>query len=105
MPTAPVLTPEMRIEAHARSLELRRERAHIKGWIAELPTDVRRFKRAFMHFPEAQGMKVVDLLMALPGVGATKAARLLEAAGIPEKNTVRACGPKQKERLFALIQK
>jgi hypothetical protein len=52
----------------------------------------------------AQGMKVYDLLVSLPGIARAKALRLLLIAGIPERNTVRACGPRQRERLFAAVR-
>jgi len=51
----------------------------------------------------AQGMRVYDLLVSLPGVARSRALRLLLAAGIPERNTVRACGPKQQSRLFEAV--
>lgn len=99
MPQAPTLSADQRRAAYERSLELRRNRAELKQSLAagELTLD-----SAWRLWPEiTAGMKVCDLLTALPGVGPAKAKALLEKAGIPEKNTVRACGPRQTEKLFA----
>lgn len=84
-----------------KSLALRRTRARIKAGLRTIPDDICLAWR--MH--EAQGMKVYDLLTALPGIGKAKALALLEQAGIPEKNTVRACGPKQTQKLFEALSK
>lgn len=95
----PKLTIEQRREAAAKSLQLRRDRAALKRWIAEGLVPL---SEAWTH-DWTQGMKVYDLLVSLPGVGHRTAAKLLKTAGIPEKNTVRGCGPRQTERLFAAL--
>jgi hypothetical protein len=98
----PELTAEQRREAHAKSLAVRRQRAGIKNALAVTPEI---FELIYLAAPAAKGMKVIDLLMALPGIGMRKSLALLQQAGIPSHNTVRACGPKQTERLFALLDK
>lgn len=103
MPTPPPLSDEQRRAAYEKALELRRERAAMKRDIKTL--GVGHFWACMNHAVEAQGMKVYDLLTALPGVGPKTAKTWLEKAGIPEKNTVRACGPKQTERLFGLLNR
>lgn len=98
MPQPPALSAAQRHEGYLRSLEVRRARAALRAELKEgLP-----FTAAW-HRPEAQTMKVVDLLMALPGVGLYKARKLMERAKIPPKNTVRACGAGQAARLFKLV--
>jgi hypothetical protein len=94
----PELTAEQRREAHAKSLAVRQARAEIKRKIAHHCTIAYAWTQ-----DAAQGMKVIDLLCALPGIGMRKSLALLQQAGIPSHNTVRACGPKQTERLFALL--
>lgn len=96
----PVLSPESRKLAFQKSLELRQDRKLVK---AMLNGNAMAIGFAW-SLDVAKGMKVIDLLMALPAIGKTKAERLLEEAGIPIKNTVRACGPRQTERLFALLK-
>lgn len=99
--TTPELTKEQRREGFERALRLRRARADLKAVLTAGDAVL----EAAWEQPVAQGMKVVDLLRALPGIGDVKAAQLLEAAGIPEKNTVRACGKRQTDRLFEALKK
>jgi hypothetical protein len=101
----PELTAEQRREAHAKSLAVRQARAEIKRMLAELPEPHKALCVLWENDDAAQGMKVIDLLCALPGIGMRKSLALLQQAGIPSHNTVRACGPKQTERLFALLDK
>jgi len=113
MPPVPELTADLRRQAHEKSLKLRIRRAYLKAWItkpeAVLPAGQEFLARSSDRFAaawdmtEAQGMKVYDLLRALPRVGPATAASLLEQAGIPRGNTVRKCGPRQRERLFQLL--
>lgn len=100
LPTPPVLDRSARLEGHRKALELRRFRATIKEDIANGGAW---WVKVAWNYPAAQGMKVYTLLRALPYVGPKKADALLAQAGIPRSNTVRACGPKQRERLFAAL--
>jgi hypothetical protein len=99
----PQLSAEQRRLAFERSLELRRQRSNLKYSLADKVYGKARLIAAFGE-ECAQGMKVIDLLASLHAVGPLKAERYLELAGIPLKNTVRACGPKQRERLFNLLR-
>jgi hypothetical protein len=101
----PELTAEQRREAHAKSLAVRQKRAQVKRFIKETRLPAHLSLPAIWNMPALQGMKVIDLLCALPGIGMRKSLALLQQAGIPSHNTVRACGPKQTERLFALLDK
>lgn len=103
MPVAPTLTDEQRKQAAQRSLELRQARAKLKGYLATGQDRPLPAIENVWRLPIVDGMKVYDLLVSLPGIGRAKALKILAAAKIPEKNTVRACGPKQRERLFALL--
>ena len=107
MPQPPELTAERRQAGLQRSLELRRQRAELKQWLAGDVCNRPLFERTRVAFAKdyAQGMKVYNLVRALPGIGNARALSLLDAAGISVKTTVRACGPKQRERLFALLNK
>ena len=100
----PTLTTEQRALARERSLELRRTRADIKAWIGEAESAMR--LALAWQFPAAQGMKVYDLLRAVPSLGHAKATALLASARINERRTVKATGDRQRDRLFeALIEK
>jgi hypothetical protein len=98
--TAPVLTTEQRQAGQAKSLETRKARQMLK---------LRLMKgdrlSAVLDEPAAATMKVMDLLMAIPHIGLRRAQKILATAGIPEHNTVRACGYKQRERLLEAVKR
>ena len=100
MPTPPAVTQEQRRAGYEAALELRRLRRDLKRM---LERDVLNVDEA-IEWPEAQGMKVIDLLRALPGVGQKTAAALLAEAGIPQNNTVRQCGKNQLPRLIEVLK-
>lgn len=106
MPVAPVLSQEQRRAAYDLALELRRQRAELKRWVSgEGPGPEWATFRLMDAFTEerAQGMKVIDLLTSLPGVGRARALALLEAAGMDDRKTVRGCGLRQREKLFGAL--
>lgn len=105
MPTPPALTDEQRRAAYEKALELRRNRAALKDQIGASTSPRATVIGVVFDFDIVQGMKVYDLLTALPGVGPKTARRWLATAGIATKNTVRACGPRQVERLFDLLNR
>jgi hypothetical protein len=100
VPTPPPLSKEQRRAAYEKALELRRQRAEVKYNLAGYFWTLESAWTA----PATQGMKVFDLLTALPGIGKARAAAMMAEAKIPLKNTVRACGPKQTERLFSQLR-
>lgn len=114
-PTPPELSRQKRLEGHAKSLELRRDRRELKRHLSKSTSPHATLLSVAFDFDIAQGMKVYDLLLALPYIGPKKADALLLAAGIvggakgheypDRRKTVRACGPKQRERLFGLLQR
>lgn len=95
MKSVPTLTDQQRADARVKSLEVRRRRAAVK----QLLRDGYSLQRAVTH-PDGRGMRVLSLLMAIPGVGRATAERLMSAAGIPAGHTVARCGPRQLERLI-----
>lgn len=98
MPTPPLLTQEQRRAAYERSLELRQARARLKELIKTgSPLE------CALLLEVAQGMRVMDLLLTLPGIGQAKARGLLAQAGITESKTVKGLGRHQVARLLALL--
>lgn len=100
MPTPPALTNEQRRQAYEKALELRQRRSKVKQGLRRGDIDL----GDAWGLSFVQGMKVYDLLVALPGIARARALKILAAAGIAENKTVRACGPKQRERLFSALR-
>lgn len=95
----PELDQEKRRAGREASLDLRRKRAALKD-------NLRRGRITFVQAfdsPEAQGMKLLDLLTSIPRVGPVKAAKLMGYAGINTRNTVSKVGHKQREALLDAI--
>lgn len=107
----PALTPELRAKAFNRSLEIRQQRSRFKARLGTLDRSmalkvlVVALSNTTSRTEVFAGSRVYDLLRAVQGVGPKKAERWLSAAGIPLKNTVRACGPKQTAALIAQLDK
>jgi ABC-type hemin transport system substrate-binding protein len=100
MTDLPVLDDSQRQPGAAKSLALRQARAAIKAQLAAEPS----WFPAVLFIDEAAGMKVYDLLRAIPGVAKTRAQAILKMAGIDQTRTVRALGPKQIDRLIAQLR-
>ncbi|NQU36641.1 MAG: 30S ribosomal protein S13 [Actinobacteria bacterium] len=95
----PELTPAQRADAGARATEARRVRAALR---ADLKSGRLRVSDVIIraHSDEAIAkLKVVALLEALPGVGKTKAAAIMEKNAIALSRRVRGLGPHQREAL------
>ena len=99
VPTAPALTDQQRKEGYEHALRLRRQRAEMKAQVARGELTV----QEVIADPVGVGMKVSELLGAIPGVGAATVRRWMGEARIPPKNSVKQCGPRQIERLLRLI--
>lgn len=99
---APQLTDEQRLSGAAKSLEVRKLRADIKQWLTEGGLNLRRDRLELaLQFPATQGMRVRQLLLALPGIGPNRAAKILDHAGIKPASTVRSMGHNQRAALLA----
>lgn len=99
MTELPDLDDDQRLAGAAVSLMLRQNRALLKVQLefGELSLN------DALKSPAAAGMKVTQLLQALPYIGPARAGRLLAAAGIPPATTVRALGPRQTEALVRVL--
>lgn len=101
MSTPPILTAEQRREAYEKALKLRQERSAIKEAVRSGETS---FQDAWLH-DAVRGMKVLDLLTSVPGVATARGVKFMADAGIQAGKSVRSCGPRQTEKLLALVQK
>jgi hypothetical protein len=97
----PKLNHGQRLAGATASLELRRLRADIKQWLGAAALDKRRaFLYQALELEACQGMKVRALLMALPGIGKFRAAKILQAAKVPSNASVRSMGWRQREAVL-----
>jgi hypothetical protein len=48
-------------------------------------------------------MRAIDLIAALPAIGAVKAKRIMRAAAIAQSRRIRGLGPKQRAELFRAL--
>ncbi len=99
----PVLTAEQRSEALEKAAEARRIRAGVKKELkaGELKlSDV--IKRAESDEIIAK-LRVNSFLESLPGIGAAKAARIMDDARISPTRRVGGLGPHQREALISVV--
>lgn len=98
MNEVPKLTDEQRAAAMNRAAEVRRERAVLKA----------RVKAGMLPLAEAmgeecaKGMRVIQLLQSVPGVGRIRAERMMKDFGIAPNRKVGGLGCRQREHLLSL---
>ena len=98
MNDVPKLTDEQRSAALNRAAEIRRERAALKA----------RVKAGMLPLAEAmeedcaKGMRVIQLLQSVPGVGRIRAERMMKDFGIATNRKVGGLGCRQREHLLAV---
>lgn len=97
----PELTAAQRLAGYNRSLALRQARAELKKDLRDGKLQL----REVLGWDWVKGMKVHDLLRALPGIGAKKATAILDRCLINQANTVGRCSQKQLERLVSQVSK
>ncbi len=97
----PSLTPEQREQALAKAAEARRARSEM---LAALKSGQTSLAEVLDSTDEvAKKTKVLQVLKALPGVGAVKAAALMEQAGVDEKRRVGGLGEQQRRKLLDAV--
>jgi len=106
--TTPELSNSQRLGAAAKSLQVRQGRAALLLWVSgDGPGPAwpaLRFADA-LSSDVSQGMRVLRLLLALPGIGPVKARRMLLRAGIDPSRTVRRLGANQRAALLDEVAK
>lgn len=99
----PKLTAEQRNAALAKAAEARRVRAEMKELLRTgsltLPEVLERAETDEI----IAGTKVYAVLVALPGLGKVKAARVMEELGIAENRRLRGLGSRQKAALLEMF--
>jgi hypothetical protein len=101
-PQAPGRSPEERKEALARANEIRFARAALKKQIKAGQADVADLLQDPPPF--LASMKVLDLMIARPYMGQTRALPLLQQATISPRKTVGGISRRQREELVTLLR-
>jgi hypothetical protein len=95
---------EQRQHALLRANEIRTYRAEKKKQVkaGELPADW--FLAQGPHDPQLRSMKVEAALVSIPGMGRTKAAGILRAAGVSPSKTLGGISEPAWERLYIVLE-
>ena len=96
----PTLTPEQRADALAKAAEARKARSELLASIKSGKQTIASVLNRAKDDDTVGKTKVVALLKAVPGVGAVKAAALLEAAGIDPDRRAAGLGDRQRAALI-----
>ena len=99
MTELPLLDNDQRTAGYEASLRLRRAQADLKSALKYGAVD---FGTAWFS-ETAQGMKVYQLLKAMPRMGPRRAASVMKLAGIPADRRVRGVGPVQFSKLLKYL--
>lgn len=96
-------------QARLRATEARRSRRDLRRQLAAgdvtLPDVIRRTKEGTIADVDAVlNMRVVDLVMATPRIGAQRATRLMDTAGIAHNRRMRGLGRHQAVALIAAYE-
>jgi S13-like protein len=96
----PTLTPEQRAAALAKAAEARKARSELLATIKSGKQTIASVLNRAKDDDTVGKTKVVALLKAVPGVGAVKAAALLEQAGIDPSRRAKGLGDRQRTMLI-----
>jgi transposase len=99
----PVLTAEQRGEALRKAQEARAARKLLLEQVKSGEVTVAQVLDQGKSDPLVGKTKVLAVVMALPGIGATRAAALLSDAGIAESRRVAGVGSKQHAALIKAL--
>jgi hypothetical protein len=97
---APVLTDEQRTAALAKAAEVRKARSELLAAVKAGEIDVPAVLEKAETDEGVKKTKVSALIKALPGVGAVKAAKLLEQLSIPDTRRIGGLGANQRQALL-----
>ena len=96
----PTLTPEQRADALAKAAEARKARSELLASIKAGKQTISSVLQRAKEDKTVGKTKVSALLKAVPGVGAVKAAALLEQAGIDPDRRAAGLGERQRAALI-----
>lgn len=99
--TLPTLTLEQRRAALAKAAAARQVRADLKTRLKTSRVDLADVLRDARADDAVAKLRAVDLLQAMPGVGAVRADEIMQRLGIAPSRRLRGLGPKQQAALLA----
>ena len=99
--TPPKLTANQRELARAAALRTRQERSRIKASVRQGRTALADVLQS--PDPHVQGMRVRDVLLAVPRIGPIRCAQIMEQIGIAETRRVRGLSDRQREALASAL--
>ena len=95
----PTITPEQRAAALERAAQVRAERAEVKKLLKQGTTTLPAVLADAAHNDAIAKMKVLALILSMPGVGKVRAGQIMERLGIAEDRRVRGLGANQRAAL------
>lgn len=97
------LSTEERAQARAKALRARQERAEVKSAFAAGEVSLGEVLDRADRDPAIGRLRTVDLLQALPGVGAVRATAVMASCEISPARRLKGLGRRQREALIAYI--
>lgn len=96
----PTLTPEQRRAALAKAAAARAVRAEIKSRLRSSGTTLAEVLSESRQNEVVAKLRVVDLLLAMPGVGKVRAHEIMRRIGIADSRRLRGLGANQVKALI-----
>jgi hypothetical protein len=100
----PTLTPEQRADALAKAAIARKARSELLASIKSGQESIDKVLKKAKEDKTIGKTKVMQLLKAVPGLGAVKVAALLEQAGIDPDRRAAGLGERQREALLDALK-
>lgn len=99
----PNLTPEQRAAALEKAAEVRKARTELLTAVKNGDVTVANVLQRAEDDDVVKKTRVAQLLRALPGVGKTKAEKIMAEAGIDDKRKIGGLGTRQRQALLETL--
>lgn len=101
--SVPDLDPEQRRKARQKAVRVRRVRAELKQMVKTGEMTLADVLTRGDHDEAVAGMRVVDLLRAMPNYGKVRARELMDQLDIAPSRRLRGLGSRQRTRLLEAV--
>lgn len=98
------VSDDARREALAKAMAARKTRAEAKAALKAKEMTLSEFLAKADEDESLSRCKVADVLKSLPGIGAHRAAKIMETCGISENRRIKGFGARQRERVLAIVE-